>query len=55
MTQLDLATRAKIDNSRLCRIEKGKTPARADEIERLAEALELTMAEFYGAFEEKAS
>lgn len=56
MTQSDLAKRAKIDNARLCRIENGKTQARADELERLAAALELSMPEFYGAVgEERAS
>lgn len=48
VSQLDLAERAKMDNARLCRIENGKTKARAEEIERLAAALELSMAEFYG-------
>lgn len=52
ISQLDLADKAKIDNARLCRIEKGKTKARAEEIERLAKALELTMPEFYGATDE---
>lgn len=56
ISQLELANRAKMDNARLCRIENGKTPAKAEEVERLAEALELTMPEFYGALgEAKAS
>lgn len=56
ISQLDLAQRAHINPTRLCRIEKGKTPARADEIERLAVELDLTMPEFYGAIgEAKAS
>lgn len=48
MTQADLAAKAKIDNARLCRIEKGNTAARAEEIERLAKAMNLSMPEFYG-------
>jgi transcriptional regulator with XRE-family HTH domain len=53
VSQLDLAERAKMDPARLCRIENGKTRARADEIERLAAELDLTMPQFYG--EAKAS
>lgn len=52
ISQLDLATTAKMDNARLCRIENGKTKARAEEIERLAKALDLSMPEFYGASDE---
>ncbi len=55
VSQLELAARAKIGNSRLCRIEKGQAEARAAEIERLAAALDLSMPEFYGALESKAS
>ena len=52
VSQFDLANRAKMDNARLCRIENGKTKPKAEEIERLAKALELTMPEFYGATDE---
>jgi len=55
VSQLDLATRAKMDNSKLCRIENGEINARAADIEQLARALDLTMPEFYGALEERAS
>lgn len=55
MHQADLATAAKMDSARLCRIENGKAPARAEEIERLAAAMDLTMPEFYGAVEERTS
>lgn len=48
VSQLELATRAKMDNSKLCRIESGEIQARAADIERLAKALNLTMPEFYG-------
>lgn len=47
--QADLASAAKMDSARLCRIENGKTKPRAEEVERLAAALDLTMPEFYGA------
>jgi transcriptional regulator with XRE-family HTH domain len=47
LQQGDLAAKANMDHARLCRIELGKTEARAEEIERLAEAMGLTMAEFY--------
>lgn len=53
VSQLDLAERVKMDPARLCRIENGRTRARADEIERLAKELDLSMPEFYG--EAKAS
>ena len=52
MHQSDLASAAKMDNARLCRIENGKTKPKAEEIERLAKALDLTMPEFYGATDE---
>lgn len=56
ITQLDLAKRAKIAQTRLNKIERGKLPARVDEIERIADELDLTMPEFYGAIgEAKAS
>lgn len=55
VTQADLADRAKMDNSKLSRIESGDIKARAEDIERLARALDLTMPEFYGALEERAS
>jgi transcriptional regulator with XRE-family HTH domain len=55
VTQADLAAIAKIDNTRLCKIEKGKLTAKADEIERLAKALELTMPQFYGGVDEASS
>lgn len=51
VSQLELATRAKIDNSRLCRIEKGAR-SYSDEIERCVAGLGLTMPEFYGALGE---
>lgn len=38
-----------MDNSKLCRIEKGTIKVRAIEIEAIAKALDLTMPEFYGA------
>lgn len=51
VTQADLAAGAEMDNARLCRIENGKTEPRAEEIERLAAALGLSMPEFYGAID----
>lgn len=50
--QQALAEKADIDVARLCRIELGKTPPKAEEIERLAAALDLAMPEFYGALDE---
>lgn len=57
MSQQQLALDADVEVTRLCRIEKDKLPAKADEIERLAAALGLSMPEFYGgaADEAKAS
>lgn len=55
VSQQDLAKRAHIEQTRLCRIELGKLDAKADEIERLAAELDLTMPEFYGALDEAAS
>lgn len=52
VNQQTLASDAGIDPARLCRIELGKTEAKAEEIERLAAALDLTMPEFYGALDE---
>lgn len=52
LSQLELAGLAKMDNTRLCRIENGKTEAKAEEIERLAKAMDLSMPEFYGAIDE---
>lgn len=51
ITQTELAERAKMDNSKLSRIESGEAKARAEDIERLAKALSLSMPEFYGAIE----
>lgn len=48
LSQVELAERAEMDNTKLCRIEKGETEARARDIEQLAAALDLTMPEFYG-------
>ena len=48
IAQQDLAARAKMVASKLCRIESGDTKARAADIERIAKALGLTMPEFYG-------
>lgn len=53
--QQDLASDANIEPARLCRIELGKAKARAEEIERIAKALKLTMAEFYGELRARAS
>lgn len=53
LKQDELAERVKMDNARLCRIELGKAKARAEEIEDLAAALDLTMAEFYGASDDQ--
>lgn len=49
ISQLELSKRAKIDKTRLNRIEKGKLSARSEELERIAAELALTMPEFYGA------
>jgi len=54
MPQQTLAEKAGINAARLCRIELGKTEPKAEEIERLAAALELTMPEFYGALDGEA-
>lgn len=52
ITQSDLADRARMDNSKLSRIESCESKARAEDIERLARALSLTMPEFYGDISE---
>lgn len=52
ISQLDLATRAEMDPAKLCRIEKGKYKPRAEEVEKLAAAMTLSMPEFYGAADE---
>lgn len=52
VSQQDLAKKADIEQTRLCRIELGKLDAKAAELERLAAELGLTMPEFYGAMEE---
>lgn len=52
VSQTELADRAKMDKTKLCRIESGEMKARAIDIERLARELDLTMPEFYGALEE---
>jgi transcriptional regulator with XRE-family HTH domain len=54
LKQNDLAERADMDSAKLCRIELGHTKARVEDIEAIAKALDLTMAEFFGA-EAKAS
>lgn len=48
LTQAELAERASMDPSKLCRIEKGQQPAREDDIAAIAKALGMTMSEFYG-------
>lgn len=48
VTQLELARRASLEQSKLCRIELGRREPRIDDLQRLVEALGLTMAEFYG-------
>ena len=50
--QTVLADQAEVEVTRLCRIELGKTEPKAEEIERLAAAMDLTMPEFYGALDE---
>lgn len=49
VSQTELAERARMDKSKLSRIESGEMKARAVDIERLARELDLTMPEFYGA------
>jgi transcriptional regulator with XRE-family HTH domain len=49
ISQLELAKKSKIDPSRLCKIELGQLRPRAEDIETLAGAMDMTMAEFYGA------
>ena len=49
-----LASKAELHTSTLHRIEHGQVP-RADEIERIAAALDLSMPEFYGATRKKRS
>lgn len=49
IAQKDLAAKASINATRLCKIEKGKLDALGKEIEAIAAAMELTMPEFYGA------
>lgn len=46
--QKDVAKRAHMDISTLCRIEKGNQGVSADQIEAIAGALGLTMPQFYG-------
>jgi len=48
LSQSDLADRAKMDNAKLSRIETGKMRPRVEDIESLARALDVTMAEFFG-------
>lgn len=43
----DLAARCGVTYSALSRIEKGRQAARAEEVERIAAALGLSMPEFY--------
>lgn len=50
--QQALAEEADIEVTRLCRIELGKTEPKAEEIERIAKALGMSMPEFYGATDE---
>ena len=50
--QTDLAEQSGIEVTRLCRIELGHTEPKAEEVERIAEALDLSMPEFYGAIDE---
>lgn len=52
VSQSDLAARAKMDKTKLSRIESGEQKVRAIELERLARELDLTMPEFYGAIDE---
>lgn len=52
VSQTELADRAKMDKSKVSRIESGDVHARAEDVERLAKALGLTMPEFYGELEQ---
>lgn len=45
---MEIARRAGLSRWRLNRIERGKSEAKASELERLALAMGLTMLEFYG-------
>lgn len=48
LSQAELARRAKLPNYKLCKIEGDEQEVRAKELEEIAIALDLTMAEFYG-------
>lgn len=48
VSQVDLAARTGIDNSAISRMEHGKQEPSASQLERIASALGLTMAQFYG-------
>jgi len=48
LTQLELARAARMDNTKLSRIETGEQEARESEVQTIAKALGLTMVEFYG-------
>lgn len=52
VSQVDLAERAKMDKTKLSRIESGETIARVRDIEKLARQLDLTMPEFYGSLDD---
>lgn len=47
MSQTELADRAKMDKTKLCRIESGELVVRAVDLETLVKALGLTMVQFY--------
>ncbi len=52
ISQVELATRSGLEKTKLCKIEIGTQEVRATELEQLAEALGLSMPEFYGATNE---
>lgn len=56
MTQKELARHVRgLDQFQLCRIESGKQRVFSERLERIVSALGLTMAQFYGEPEERAS
>lgn len=48
LSQTDLANRAGMDKTKLCRLESGDLVVRAVDLETIARALGVTMPKFYG-------
>jgi transcriptional regulator with XRE-family HTH domain len=55
LSQEELGKRAGMPQSKISRIESGETTLTAEDLECIAGAFDLTVPEFYGAIEAKAS